>query len=90
MKAGGDGDHRGWDGCVASPTQWTWVWVNSGRWWRTGRPGVLQSMVSQRAKQDWSTEPQQQLMELNDEIWKRFTYETIDYDRVATECKSFP
>jgi len=39
--AGGEGDDRGWDGWMASPTQWTWVWVNSGSWWWTGRPGVL-------------------------------------------------
>ena len=38
-----EGDNRGWDGWMASPTQWTWVWVNSRRWWWTGRPGVLQS-----------------------------------------------
>ena len=37
-------DDRGWDGWMASPTQWTWVWVNSGSWWWTGKPGVLQSM----------------------------------------------
>ena len=46
--AGGEGDNRGWDDWMASPTQWTWVWVNSGSWWWTGRPGVLQSMGSQR------------------------------------------
>ena len=39
-----EGDDRGWDGWMASPTQWTWVWVNSWSWWGTGRPGVLQSM----------------------------------------------
>ena len=43
---------RGWDGCLASPTQWTWVWVNSGSWWWTGRPGILQSMGSQRVGHD--------------------------------------
>ena len=41
LKAGGEGDNRGWDGWMASPTQWTWVWVNSGRWWWTRRPGLL-------------------------------------------------
>ena len=41
---------------MASQTQWTWVWVNSGRWWWTGRPGVLQSMGSQRVRHDWATE----------------------------------
>ena len=49
-KAGGEGDDRGWDGWMASPTRWTWVWANCGRWWRTGRPGVLQSMGSQRVR----------------------------------------
>ena len=53
LKAGGEGDNREWDGWMASPT---WVWVNSGSWWWTGRPGVLQSMGSQRVKHDWATE----------------------------------
>ena len=48
LKAGGEGDNSGWDGWMASPTQWTWVWVNSGSWWWTGRPRVLQSIESQR------------------------------------------
>ena len=46
LKARGEGDDRGWDGWMASPIQWTWVWVNSGSWWWTGRPGVLQSLGS--------------------------------------------
>ena len=45
----------GWDGWMASPTQWTWVWVNSGSWWWTGRPGMLQSMGWQRAGHSWAT-----------------------------------
>ena len=53
---GGEGDERGWDGWMASPTQWTWVWVNSGTWWWTGRPGVLRSVGSQRVRHDWVTE----------------------------------
>ena len=56
LRAGGEGDDRGWDGWMASPTQWTWVWVNSGSWWWTGRTGVLQSMGSQSQTHDWSTE----------------------------------
>ena len=56
LRAGGEGDDRGWDGWMASPTQWTWVWVNSGSWWWTGRPGVLQFMGSQRVGYDWATE----------------------------------
>ena len=54
------GTGRGWDGWMASPTQWTWVWVNSGSWWWTGKPGVLQSMGSQRVGLGWATEQQQQ------------------------------
>ena len=56
LRAEGEGDDRGWDGWMASPTQWTWVWVNSGRWWWTGRPGVLRFMGSQRVRHDWATE----------------------------------
>ena len=56
LKARGEGDDRRWDGWMASPTQWTWVWVNSRSWWWTGRPGVLQSTGSQRVGHDWATE----------------------------------
>ena len=56
LGAGGEGDDRGWDGWMASPTRWTLVWVNSGSWWWTGRPGVLQFMGSQRVRHDWLTE----------------------------------
>ena len=48
--------HRGWDGWMASLTQWTWIWVSSGSWWWTGRPGVLQSMGLQRVGHNWATE----------------------------------
>ena len=61
LKAGGEGDDRGWDGCIASLTLWTWVWVNSGSWQWTGRPGMLQSMGSQRVGHDWATELTDQL-----------------------------
>ena len=56
LRAGGEGDDRGWDGWMASHTQWTWVWVDSRSWWWTGKPGMLQSMGSQRVKHDWMTE----------------------------------
>ena len=59
LRAGGEGGDRGWDGWMASLIQWTWVWANSGRWWRTGKPGVLQFMRSQRVGHDWMTERQQ-------------------------------
>ena len=54
LKLGGEGNDRGWNSWMASLTQWTWVWVNSGSWWWTGRPGVLQSMGSQRVGHDWA------------------------------------
>ena len=56
LKAGGEGDDTGWDGWMVSLTQWTWVWASSGRWWKTGKPGMLQSMGSQRIGHDWATE----------------------------------
>ena len=56
IEGGGEGDDRGWDGWMASTTQWTSVWVNSGSWWWTGRPGVLQSIGSQSVRHDWTTE----------------------------------
>ena len=49
----------GWDGWTGSLTQWTWVWANSGRWWRTGKPGVPQSTGLQRVQYYWATEQQQ-------------------------------
>ena len=56
LKAEGEGDDRGWDSWMASPTGWTWVWTGSGSWWWTGKPGVLQSMGLQRVGHDWVTE----------------------------------
>ena len=56
LRAGGEGDNRGWDGWMASRTQWTWVWVNSGSWWWTGRPDVLRFMGSQIVRHNWATE----------------------------------
>ena len=56
LGAGGEGENRGWDGWMASPIWCTWVWVNSGSWWWTGRPGMLRFMGSQRVGHDWATE----------------------------------
>ena len=56
LKAGGEGDNRGWDGWMASPTRWTWVWINSRSWWWTGSPGMLQFTGLQRVRHDWMTE----------------------------------
>ena len=69
---------------MASPTQWTWVWVNSGSWWWMGRPGVLQSMGPQRVRHKWATE-------LN---WATFTFFTfynyIKASLVAQMVKNLP
>ena len=77
--AGGEGDDRGWDGWMASLTQWTWVWVNSGSWWCTGRPGVLWFMGLQRVRHDWATE-------LN---WTEGSIEVLRFTRVPGHSKRF-
>ena len=63
LRAGGEEGDRGWEGRMASSTQWTWVWANSWRWWRTGKQsmgsGILQSMGSQRVGHDWVAKQQQ-------------------------------
>ena len=59
LNAKGEGDGRGWDGWMASLTQWTWVWASSGRWWRTGKPSLLQSMGLHRVGHNWVTEQEQ-------------------------------
>ena len=56
LRAGGEGDNTGWDGWMASPTLWTWVWASSRSWWWTGKPGVLQSLGSQRVEHNWVNE----------------------------------
>ena len=56
LKEGGEGDDRGRDGWMASPTWWRWVWPSSGGWWWTGKPGILQSIGSQRIRHNWETE----------------------------------
>ena len=56
LKAGGEGDDRGWNGWMASLTQWTRVWAGSGSWWWTGKPGMLQSMGLQIVRHNWATE----------------------------------
>ena len=61
LKAGGEEDNKWCDGWMASLTQWTWVWASSRRWRRTGKPGVLHSMGSQRVRHDWGAKQQQQL-----------------------------
>ena len=71
LGAGGERDDRGWDGWAASPTRWTWVWVNSGSWWWTGRPGVLRFMGSQRVGHDWATELNWRQLKSKDKLPER-------------------
>ena len=59
LRARGEASNRGWDGWRASLSQWTWVWANSGKQWRTGNPGILQLMGLKRVRHDWVTEQQQ-------------------------------
>jgi len=56
LKAGGEGDDRGWDDWIASLSRWTWIWASSRSWWWTGKPGMLQFMGLQRIEHDWATE----------------------------------
>ena len=78
LKAGGEGDDRGRDGWMASLTQWTWVWASSRRWWRTGKPSVLQATGSQRVGHDWETEqhttPSTEPRKTQNWCWSRFCH----------------
>ena len=62
LKTGGEGDNRGWDGWTTSQFRWTWVWASSGRLWRAGKSGMLQSLGSQKVRHDWVSEQQQMTM----------------------------
>ena len=93
LGAGGEGDDRGWDGWMASLTQWTWIWVDSGSWWWTGRPGVLWFMGSQRVGHDWETELNWTLswgLELNLKYFQRLpvlinnTLLTLTFETIQT------
>ena len=74
----GEGYDRGWDGWIASPTQWAWVWVDSRSWWWTGRPGILRFMGLQRVRRNWT--------ELNWSQWfaKECLFEIQDCKPLAT------
>jgi len=78
---------RGWQ---TSLTQWTWVWANSARWWKTGKPGVLQSMGSQRVRHDWATEWEQGYWRIHEE-WPMNRTEPFQQKWVWTceACKCF-
>ena len=89
LKVGGEGDDRGWDGWTASPTQWTWVWVDSKSWWWTGRPGMLQSMESQRVGHDWATELNWELYSLKTIFWRIATIRNETVKKTYSEPRMF-
>ena len=74
LKAGGQRDDRGWDGWMASLTQCTWVWASSRSWWRTGKPGMLQSMGLQRTGLNWAIQKQQIHKDLPESTGKSAEY----------------
>ena len=79
LKAGGGGEDREWDGWMASLTQWTWVWASSRSWWWTGKPGVLQSMGSQRVGHDRVTELTNWIEPAHGILWNYCSLETPKY-----------
>ena len=93
LGAGGEGNDRGWDGCMASLTRWTWVWVNSGSWWWTVRAGMLRFMGSQRVRQDWATKLNWNsyigalMLQLNVDTGNTILWQALNLNRV---CAQFP
>ena len=87
LKAG-EGDDRGWDGWMASPTQRTWVWLNSGSWWWTGRPVMLQSIQSQRVGHDWVTNTYLQYCGTFFFFFYCFLFDTIKYTQLLLYISS--
>ena len=85
LKGGGEGDDRGWDGWMASPTRWTWIWENSMGWWWTGKTGVLQSMGSQRVRHDWTTELMDIIKEWNNALCSNMDADIIILSEVSQE-----
>ena len=91
IEVGGEGEDRGWDGWMASLTQWTWIWANSKRGWRTGKPSMLQSMESQRVGHRWATKRQHKiilikLLSHNNSVIVHF----FPFMGLIHTCKSFP
>ena len=89
LGAGGEGDDRGWDGWMASLTQWTWVWVISRSWWWTGRPGVLWFMGSQRVEHNWATELNWSELKLFFILLVKITSCVSDFQVFLNQCNIF-
>ena len=86
LGAGGEGDDRGWDGWMALLTRWTWVWVNSGCWWWTGRPGVLWLMGSQRVGHDWVTDLIWLFLICREPFWKKINEVNESSGSISLPC----
>ena len=84
-----EGDDRGWDGWMASPTLWTWVWVNCGSWWWTARPGVLQSMGLQRVGHNWATELNFENITTDHSQKTKENYMILSEEILTVKCSSF-
>ena len=85
LKAEGKRGNRGWEVSITSPAQWTWIWANSRRWWRTGKPSLLQSMGSQR--HDLATEQQQNQVVRSRQLFERFSILRITKIIAETICR---
>ena len=85
LRAGGEGADRGWDGWMASPTQWTWIWVNSESWWWTGRPGMLRFVGLQRVGHYWVSELNWTDSFQSTVLWIHFLY--VNAKTIFTICK---
>ena len=95
LKVGGEQDDRGWDVWMALPTRWPWVWAGSGSWWWTGKPGVLQSMGSQRVGHDRVTKLNWTTREVHDPflmffLWTSWSKGNCDISKILCEeeCNS--
>ena len=77
LKWGGEGNDRGWDGWMPSLTWWAWVWASSGHWWRTEKPGILQSMGSERVRHAWVTELNWKEFSVSCWLWKSLLCKTL-------------
>ena len=89
LKAGEEGDDRRWGSWMASPTGWTWVWASSGSWWWTGKPGVLQSMGSQRVGHNWATALNWTEKEVHSNVWEKVTTKNAASDLCVSVDQSF-
>ena len=90
LRTGGEGDNRRGDDWMAPPTRWTWVWASSGSWWRTGKPGVLQSVGSQIVRHDWANELNWlQCIQMSNHyvyLWNKYVYYYYQYVYYYLTC----